>query len=551
MAVRQRPAGQPDSPERAARSIQGSLAFERPAHGRDETELLHALSRALSVLVQSGGTEDALRETFVHAMAGLDAEKGVLVEVRRDHPLELDILYATGLSAENEEAFRSLRSSPGISPTVIQKAVDSREPRLVENSQFLGLDATASLHGRPYSVLCAPVMDSLTGAVIAVLYFQNEARRAFGPEDLEWITAYAAALGQALTLHVSGQRRLRELESEWRRQHDAAGPEIVGSSDATKELIETLNILLPSTTRSDAPPILVTGESGTGKELVARYLHHYSPRRARGPFQPVNCAALRGDLAETRLFGHVRGAFTGAQSDAAGLFRAADKGTLFLDEIGELSPDGQALVLRILETRSVQPVGDHREVAVDVQLVLATNRNLEDEVVAGRFREDLYYRVSGLLVRLAPLRDPARISDIRTLLAFYLARHERQLKKKTMGLTPSAFRSLLQFAWPGNVRQLNNVCLSLVTHAPAGAWIDVADLQRLRPEIFAGPRNPNPEAFLEDENVAYGDAIRAFRKKLILDRLRRHGNNVSSASASLGISEPTFYRYWTDAKRIL
>jgi sigma-54 dependent transcriptional regulator, acetoin dehydrogenase operon transcriptional activator AcoR len=118
-----------------------------------------------------------------------------------------------------------------------------------------------------------------------------------------------------------------------------------------------------------------------------------------------------------------------------------------------------------------------------------------------------------------------------------------------MGLTPSAFRSLLQYAWPGNVRQLNNVCLTLVTHAPAGAWIDVTDLHRLRPEILAGPRNPNPEAFLEDENVAYGDAIRAFRKKLILDRLRRHGNNVSSASASLGISEPTFYRYWTDAKR--
>jgi transcriptional regulator with GAF, ATPase, and Fis domain len=493
MAVRQRPAGQPESPDQSTRPMQGSLSFERTSHGRDETELLHALSRALSVLVQTGGTEEALRETFFHAMAGLDAEKGVLVEVRRDHPLELEILYSRGLSAEDEEAFRSLSSSPGLSPTLIQKAVDSRQPRLVENSQILGLAATASLQGRPYSVLCAPVTDSLTGAVIAVLYFQNEARRAFGAEDLEWITAYAAALGQAFTLHVSGQRRLRELETAWRRQNEAPGPEIVGSSEATRQLIETLNILLPSTTRSDAPPILVTGESGTGKELVARYLHHYSPRRARGPFQPVNCAALRGDLAETRLFGHVRGAFTGAQSDAAGLFRAADKGTLFLDEIGELSPDGQALLLRILETRSVQPVGDHREVTVDVQLVLATNRNLEDEVAAGRFREDLYYRISGLLVRLAPLRDPARIADIRTLLAFYLARHERQLKKKTMGLTPAAFRSLLRFAWPGNVRQLNNVCLSLITHAPAGSWIDVTDLQRLRPEIFAGPHNPTPK----------------------------------------------------------
>jgi transcriptional regulator with PAS, ATPase and Fis domain len=176
--------------------------------------------------------------------------------------------------------------------------------------------------------------------------------------------------------------------------------------------------------------------------------------------------------------------------------------------------------------------------------------NLEEEVAAGRFREDLFYRVSGLVVSLVPLRDAARIADIRILLAFYLAKHERLLKKKTMGLTPAAFRALLQFSWPGNVRQLNNVCLTLVTHAAPGSWIDVTDIQRHRPEILTGPKNPNPEAFLEDENVTYGDAVRAFRKKLILDRLRRHANNVSAASTSLGISEPTFYRYWTDAKRI-
>jgi transcriptional regulator with PAS, ATPase and Fis domain len=135
-------------------------------------------------------------------------------------------------------------------------------------------------------------------------------------------------------------------------------------------------------------------------------------------------------------------------TDAAGLFRAAHKGVLFLDEIGELPPDGQALLLRILETRSVQPVGDTREVPVDVQLVLATNRNLEEEVAARRFREDLFYRVSGLMVSLVSLRDPSRIADIRVLLAYYLGKHERLLKKKTMGLTPAAFRTLLQFSWP-------------------------------------------------------------------------------------------------------
>jgi transcriptional regulator with GAF, ATPase, and Fis domain len=307
--------------------------------------------------------------------------------------------------------------------------VEEGKPRLVAIAQFLGLDVTASLSGAPYSVLCAPVTDSLSGGAVAVLYFQNEGRRSFGSEDLEWLTAYSAALGHALTLHLSVQRRLLEAEAQLRKTQDASGPEIVGSSEATRELIHTLNTYLPNTTRPDAPPILVTGESGTGKELVARYLHHYSPKRARGPFQSFNCAGIRGELAEARLFGHVKGSFTGAMTDAIGLFRAADKGVLFLDEIGELPPDGQALLLRILETRSVQPVGDTREIPVDVQLVLATNRNLEEEVAAHRFREDLFYRVSGLVVSLVPLRDASRISDIRILLAHYLAKHERLLKK--------------------------------------------------------------------------------------------------------------------------
>jgi anaerobic nitric oxide reductase transcription regulator len=462
--------------------------------------------------------------------------------------LEVNILYAVGLSPENETACRTLRSSPGISPNVIRKATEDGKARLIENSQLLGLDATASLQDRPYSVLCAPVVDSLTGAPLAVLYFQNQIRRAFGSEEYEWLTSYAAALGQALTLHDSGQQRLQELEAEWRQYPE--GPQIVGHSEATRSLIGNLNVILPSTTRPDAPPILVTGESGTGKELVARYLHHYSPKRARGPFQTFNCAGLRGDLAEARLFGHVRGAFTGAIADSAGLFRAADNGTLFLDEIGEMPPEGQALLLRVLESRCVQAVGGTKDIPVDVQLILATNRKLEEEVAARRFREDLYYRVSGLRIELVPLREPARIADIRALLAFYLGRHERLLKKKTMGLTPLAFRALLQFSWPGNVRQLDNVCLSLVTHAPPGSWIDVADIQRLRPEVLAGPKNSSPEVYLEDDGLTCRDAVRAFRRKLIGDRLQRHGGSVSAAAASLGISKPTFHRYRSEGKRL-
>jgi transcriptional regulator with GAF, ATPase, and Fis domain len=539
----------PITPADGVPCAQRSLLFETQQRGRDETALLHALTRALAVLVRSGELESALSASFVDAMTGLGAEKGVLIHVAQQHPPEVEILYATGLSPENEAACRALRSSPGISPSMIRTAIEDGQGRLIENSSVTGLDTTASLRGRPYSVLCVPVADSLTGGAVAVLYFQNEARRAFEAEDLEWLTAYAAALGQALTLHVTGQRRIQQLEAEWRRSLNADGPEIVGESEATRELGETLNRLLPSTTRTDAPAILVTGESGTGKELVARYLHHYSPKRSRGPLQAFNCAGLRGDLAESKLFGHVRGSFTGAIADSPGLFRAANNGVLLLDEVGELPPDGQALLLRVLETRTVQPIGDTKSYPVDVQIILATNRKLEDEVVAKAFREDLYYRVKALQVALVPLRHPRRLADIRPLLAYYIAKHERALKKKTQGLTRDALRTLLQYSWPGNVREVSNVCSGLVTHAPPGAWIDVTDIRRLQPEILTGPRNPNPEAYLEDEQANYSESLRAFRKRLILDRLRRHGDSAVEAAASLEISAPTFYRYWQDAKR--
>jgi transcriptional regulator with PAS, ATPase and Fis domain len=158
-------------------------------------------------------------------------------------------------------------------------------------------------------------------------------------------------------------------------------------------------------------------------------------------------------------------------------------------------------------------------------------------------------KVSGPNLELVPLRDPRRIADIRPLLGYYLAKHERALKKKTMRLTRDALRALLQFSWPGNVRQVSNVCSALVTRVAPGAWIDLADVRRLQPDVLSGPKNPNPEAYLEDDDASYGEALRAFRKKLIFDRLRRHGNSAVEAAASLRISGPTFYRYWTDAKR--
>ncbi len=529
-------------------SAQRSLAFEETGPDRDEKALVDSLTTLLALRAQNDGPAGALEMSFGRGFAGLAAEKGILAMVRQESPLEIEIRCSTGLTAEDEQACRLLPAAPDAAARVIRRTIETGEPVLMGNPNEEGLDLALSRSGHPPSVLCAPVRDSLTGGTMAVVYFQNDGRRMFGPRDSEWLTAYAAALGQILTLHQSGQRPIPELEAEWRQVGDADGPRIVGDSEATRQLGEVLNSLLPSTTRTDAPAILVTGESGTGKELVARYFHHYSPKRRRGPFQAFNCAGLRGELAESKLFGHIKGAFTGAISDAPGLFRAANNGVLLLDEVGELPPEGQAILLRVLETRMVQPVGDTRCFPVDVQIILATNRRVEEEVAAKRFREDLYYRVTGLQVELLPLRHPRRIGDIRPLLGHYVARHERALKKKTLGLTRDALRSLLQFSWPGNVRQLSNVCSSLVTHALPGAWLDVADIRRLRPDVL-GSKNPNPEVYLEGDDATYSEALRAFRAKLIFDRLRHHSNSAFEAAASLRISGPTFYRYWMDAKR--
>jgi DNA-binding NtrC family response regulator len=526
---------------------QRSLAFEGNGPDRGERALVDSLTTLLALRPQSDGFDAALQMSFGRGFAGLGAEKGILAMVRQESPLEIEISCSTGLSAEDEQAFRLLPAAPDAAGRVIRRTIETGEPVLSGNPDQKALDLAISYPGRPPSVLCAPVRDSLTGGTLAVVYFQNDGKRMFRPRDSEWLTAYAAALGQVLTLQQSGQRSTSEIEAEWRQVGDPDGPRIVGDSEATRQLAELLNSLLPSTTRTDAPAILVTGESGTGKELVARYLHHHSPKRKRGPFQAFNCAGLRGELVESKLFGHVKGAFTGAISDAPGLFRAANNGVLLLDEVGELPPEGQAILLRVLETRTVQPVGDSRCFPVDVQIILATNRRVEDEVAAKRFREDLYYRVTGLQVELLPLRHPRRIADIRPLLGHYLARHERALKKKTLGLTRDALRALLQFSWPGNVRQLSNVCSSLVTHALPGAWLDVADIGRLRPDVLSGSKNPHPEAYLEEGT--YSEALRAFRAKLVFDRLRQHGNNAFEAAASLRISGPTFYRYWMDAKR--
>lgn len=233
---------------------------------------------------------------------------------------------------------------------------------------------------------------------------------------------------------------------------------IIGKSASTQALLALIKVLANSHST-----VLVSGESGTGKELVAQALHRQSPRR-KGPFVPINCGAIPRDLLESELFGHRKGAFTGAVGDRLGRFEMADGGTLFLDEIGDLPLDMQVKLLRVLQDRAIQPVGAARQVEIDVRVVAATHRDLAAAVNDGRFREDLYYRLNVLPCHTTPLRE--RPQDVQDLLDFYAARHAMD-GRDPISFAPDLLQALLAYAWPGNVRELSNLVDRFTTLFPA------------------------------------------------------------------------------------
>jgi Nif-specific regulatory protein len=267
--------------------------------------------------------------------------------------------------------------------------------------------------------------------------------------------------------------------------------------------------------------VLIRGESGAGKELVAGALHKASPRADR-PMLAVNCAAIPDDLMESQLFGHKAGAFTGADRDHAGFFQQADLGTLFLDEVGELTLQGQAKLLRVLEGHPFLPVGSNTEVKVDVRVIAATNQDLQTYVREKKFREDLYYRLSVFELHIPPLRD--RGDDIARLIDFFVAHFRRQHGRPDLAMSDGARAKLLNYTWPGNVRQLRNVIDSAVVLADR--QIEPLDLG------------------LRDVAVDMFDSLRIddWEKRLIAEALERTRGSVPEAAKLLGIGRATLYR---------
>jgi two-component system, NtrC family, response regulator AtoC len=294
---------------------------------------------------------------------------------------------------------------------------------------------------------------------------------------------------------------------------------IIGES----AVLQQVKQLLMRIAASPASTVLLTGESGTGKDLAAKVIH-YNSSRAPGPFMNITCSAMPESLLESELFGHERGAFTDARARKKGLFESSHGGTVFLDEIGELSPAAQAKLLRFLEEKTFRRVGGSDDVRVDVRIIAATNRHLEEDVKAGRFREDLYYRLGVLPVALPPLRE--RPGDIPLLLAHYIGTFNREFKRSVTGVTPDAQAALESYGWPGNIRELRNAVerAMLLAH---GEILSPADFPMQQPSQQEPGRFRLP---------AEGVKIEELERDLVSQALARTGGNQTRAAALLGMN---------------
>ena len=312
----------------------------------------------------------------------------------------------------------------------------------------------------------------------------------------------------------------RRLRAELEQRH-----QILGDSVPMKALRQQIALTAPTHGR-----VLIYGESGTGKELVARALHAQSARSSN-PFVEVNCAAIPEELIESELFGHRKGSFTGASEDKTGKFQKADSGTLFLDEVGDMSLKTQSKVLRALEEQRVEPIGSGDMVAVDVRVIAATNKKLEDEIAHNSFREDLFYRLNVIPFTVPPLRD--RIEDIPVLARHFLDEFNRAYGKKAKELSPAAVEVLMRYPWPGNVRELKNLIERLVIMCPAQ---EIAP-QHLPPEIFRGVPRTVQQTF-----STLHEARSAYEREFILRKLEENQWNMTKTATAIGLERTHLYR---------
>jgi transcriptional regulator with GAF, ATPase, and Fis domain len=407
---------------------------------------------------------------------------------------------------------------------VVGRTLETGEPQVVNDVRsdpgWAGkTDKSSGFETR--NLACVPMRDS-QGKLIGVLEVLNKSG-AYTPEDIATMEALAVQIVAALA-------QVREFEALVRSNHELDGQarlaaRIVGESTPIVALRGTIERV----SRTDLP-VLVLGESGTGKDVVARAIH-YSSARQQHAYIPINCAAIAETLIESELFGHEKGAFTGAHETRPGKFEAASGGTLFLDEIGDLSANGQAKLLRVLEEKVVYRVGGTAPIPVDTRVLAATNRNLADIVRSGKFREDLFYRLSVVTLDLPALRE--RRDDILVLAEHFMQQFCREAGRKPLKFSPEARKRLEQHEWPGNIRELRNL-LERVAYLCQGERVEAGDLAIIQ-RASKDAANPYSEMTLTE-------ATDAFQRDHIQHGIERAKGNVSEAAKLLGLHRPNLYR---------
>ena len=326
------------------------------------------------------------------------------------------------------------------------------------------------------------------------------------------------------TRRLRSENRLLQNQLRSRYRFDS----VVGQSAALRDVLD----LVDKVAESDST-VLITGESGTGKELIARAIH-YNSRRAERVLVSLNCGAIPEELLESELFGHVKGAFTGAVAHREGRFAAADGGTIFLDEIGDMSPNLQVKLLRVLQERSFEPVGSSKSMRVDVRVIAATNQNLESAIRSGTFREDLFYRLNVIPIEVPPLRQ--RKEDLPLLVQHFLDRLNAEKARKVEGITEAALERLAAHDWPGNVRELENLVERMVVMRGEG-MLDVSDL----PAPFRRDGSPADPAAptIGAGGIDFNAVIDRIETKLILEALEKTGGNKNQAARLIGLNRTT------------
>jgi transcriptional regulator with GAF, ATPase, and Fis domain len=449
-------------------------------------------------------------------LAAVSAEVGAILTIKEGREMEITSVRPDGPAK---------RVYSPVSEFVTHEVMSGREAILAEDvarNRYLSQRDSITQLGAT-SLICAPVIHQ--DKVLALIHlYCTDPHKSFSNENLEFTIAVAKHL--ALVMGQMLRQDSLAAENNSLREQLHVESELVGSSAPIKHILEQVGRVAPTTAT-----VLIRGESGSGKELVAHAIHFSSPRK-EGPFICLNCAAITETLLESELFGHERGAFTGATEKKIGKFEASDHGTIFLDEIGEMAYNTQAKLLRVLEGHPFERVGGSMPIRVDVRVVAATNQPLEQNIKEGKFRRDLFYRLQVVDILVPPLRD--RRTDVPILAEHFLRRFIRETGRKLRGFTPAALQKMEQYAWPGNVRELKNVIERAVALG-RGPYLDVTDI------LLSSLELPGIDSSAEDQPF---DAIslEELEKRHIVNTLDYTDWNKSQAATILQIERSTLDR---------